>query len=328
MSNTQNAFLSFLSGLDDADWKKVIDELQPEIHPVDSRATRVWFAFFPVKLHRALANSTDPAETAKRLLLKGRYNLADQVDSSAEFMYGHRYWPDVKRAVAEHAAADGLKSIPLADQIREVARRVAEKVKAPESLLVGIVAVAFGSLQQVGLDLFKQPAAPGKYGKDWNKSPEKIVEERMRDDKQGLMGVFRSVNKMFTVNFREQTPGCTFKVLNQQDVTMAGRGYKGDHTAQDSRAMPGEGPIPVECRSASCGTCWVGVLSDTDKISPPNAREIDRWRYFGYEGFTGDKDSPIRLGCQLRASGNVTLVIPPWNGQIGKLDEKEKSAAA
>jgi hypothetical protein len=30
----------------------------------------------------------------------------------------------------------------------------------------------------------------------------------------------------------------------------------------------------------------------------------------------------------LRATGNVTLVVPPWNGLIGKLDEKEKSAAA
>jgi ferredoxin len=339
MSDAQNTFLSFLYRLDDADWKKVVDELQWAIHPVDQRATRIWFAFFPVKLHRALADSPDPAETARRLLLNGKYSLAGQVDSSAEFMYGHRYWPEVKRAVAESVeqtlvcsppmqATDRLKSVPLADQIREVARKVAENVKASESLLVGIVAVAFGSLQQVGLDLFRRPAKPGNYGKGWDKSAEKIVEERAKDDKQGLMGIFRSVNKMFTVNFREQTPGCSFKVLNQQDVTMAGRNYKGDHAAQDSRAMPGEGPIPVECRSASCGSCWVGVLSDTGKISPPNERERDRWRYFGYEGFTGDKDSPIRLACQLKASGNVTLVIPPWNGQIGKLDEKEKSAAA
>jgi ferredoxin len=327
MSDAQNAFLSFLNRHDDAAWKKVIDELQWTIHPVDQRATRIWFAFFPVKLHRALANSPDPAETAKRLLLKGKYSLADQVDSSAEFMYGHRYWPDVKRAVAEHAATAN-STATLADQIREVARKVAGDVKASERLMVGIVAVAFGSLQQVGLDLFRQPAASGKYGKDWNKSAEKIVEERAKDDGQGLMGIFRSVNKTFTVNFREQTPGCSFKVLNQQDVTMAGRSYKGDHTAQDSRAMPGEGPIPVECRSASCGTCWVGVLSDSSKIPPPNQRESDRWRYFGYEGFTGDKDSPIRLACQLKASGNVTLVVPPWNGLIGKLDEKEKSAVA
>jgi ferredoxin len=327
MPDIQNAFQSFLYQYDDAAWKKVVNELQREIHPVDQRATRVWFAFFPVKLNRALADSQDCEETAKRLLLKGRCRLADQVDSSAEFIYGHRYWPAVKRAVAEYAETTN-STAPLADQIRGVARKVAESVRVDESLLVGVVTVAFGSLGQVGLELFRQPAAPGAYGKDWNKSAQKIVGERARNDRQGLMGILGSVNKKFTVNFREQTPGCSFKVLNGQDVTMAGRDYKGDHTAQNSRAMPGEGPIPVECRSASCGTCWVGVLSDTSKISPPNNREIDRWRYFGYEGFTADQDSPIRLACQLKATGNVTLVVPPWNGLIGKLNEKDKSAAA
>ena len=327
VSDAQHALFSLLERLDDADWRKLVNELQMAIHPVDQRATYIWFAFFPVKLNQALALSPDPEETAKRLLLKGRYRLADQVDSSAEFIYGHRYWPEVKRAVAEYAETAN-STAPLADQIREVARKVAKNVKASESLLVGITAVAFSSMRQVGLQLFKQPAAPGKYGKDWNKSADKIVAERAKDDGQGLMGIFRSVNKTFTVNFREQTPGCAFKVLNQQDVTMAGRNYKGDHTAQDSRAMPGEGPIPVECRSASCGTCWVGVLSSASKISPPNEREINRWRYFGYEGFTAGENSPIRLACQLKATGNVTLVIPPWNGQIGKLDEKEKSVAA
>ncbi|MBO0859202.1 MAG: (2Fe-2S)-binding protein [Chloracidobacterium sp.] len=327
MAEAQNAFLSFLYQLDDPAWKNVIDELQAAIHPVDRLATRVWFAFFPVKLHRALAFSPDPTETAKKLILKGKYSLSVQVDSSAEFMYGHRYWPGVKRAVAGYAVTAN-SSTPLAGQIRDLARNLAQSFKTSESLLVGIVAVAFGSLQQVGLDLFRQPAEPGRYGKGWNKSPEKIVEERAKDDTQGLMGIFRSVNKSFTVNFREQVPACSFKIISQQDVTMAGRNYKGDQAFQDSRVMPGEGPIPVECRSASCGTCWVGVLSDTAKVSPPNQREIERWRYFGYEGFTGDKDSPIRLACQLKASGNVTLVVPPWNGLIGRLDEKEKSATA
>jgi ferredoxin len=327
MSDAQNAFLSLLAQHDDADWAKIVDELQWAIHPVDQRATRIWFAFFPVKLRRALAASPDPEETAKKLLLKGRYRLTDQIDSSAEFMYGHRYWPEVKRAVAEYAATAN-STAPLADQIRELAQKIAASVKADASLLVGITAVAFGALQQAGLELFKQPAQPGRYGKDWNKSADQVVEQRAKDDSQGLMGIFRSVNKTFTVNFREYQPGCSFKVLHLQDVTMAGRSYKGDHAAQDQRAMPGEGPIPVECRSASCGTCWVGVLSNTSKISPPNEREIARWRYFGYEGFTGENDSPIRLACQLKATGNVTLVVPPWNGQIGKLDEKEKSVAA
>src|SRR5215467_13000232 len=101
MSDTQSAFLSFLAQRDDADWKKIVNELQWAIHPVDQRATRIWFAFFPVKLQRALTNSAEPEKTAKKLLLKGAYNLADQVDTSAEFMYGHRYWSDVKRAVTE-----------------------------------------------------------------------------------------------------------------------------------------------------------------------------------------------------------------------------------
>jgi ferredoxin len=327
MSDIQNAFLSFLAQPDDADWTKIVDELQSAIHPVDRRATRIWFAFFPVKLHRAFANSPDPEETAKKLLLKGRYRLADQVDSSAEFLYGHRFWPEVKRAVAETCATTS-STASLADQIREVARKIAANVKAGESLLVGVTAVAFGALQQVGLELFSQPAQPGRYGKDWNKSADQVVAQRARDDRQGLLGVFRSVDKTFTVNFREYQPGCSYKVLNLEDVTMAGRKYQSDHAAPDPRAMPGEGPIPVECRSASCGTCWVGVLSPTEKISPPNEREIARWRYFGYEGFTGEKDSPIRLACQLRAAGNVTLAVPPWNGLIGKLDQKEKSAAA
>src|SRR5574341_1584427 len=157
MSNNQNAFLSFLDQHDDADWTKIVNELQWAIHPVDQRATRIWFAFFPVKLQRALANSPDPEEMAKKLLLKGSYRLADQVDSSAEFMYGHRYWPEVKRAVAEHAAITNSTE-SLADQIREVAQKIAAIVKADESLLVGITSVAFGALQQVGLELFKQPA--------------------------------------------------------------------------------------------------------------------------------------------------------------------------
>ncbi len=327
MENNQSPFLSFLNRHDDEAWAEIVNELQPEIHPVDRTATRIWFAFFPVKLHRALADSPNPEETASRLLLKGKYRLADQVDSSAEFLYGHRYWPDVKRVVAEYAATAN-STAPLANQIREVAGQIAAKVKAGESLIIGITAVAFGALQQVGLEMFKQPANPGRYGKDWNKSPERIVEARAKDDRQGLMGIFRSVNKTFTVTFREHQPGGSFKVINMENVTMAGRSYKGDQTSQDPRAMPGEGPIPVECRSASCGTCWVGILSDTARISPPNGNEINRWKYFGYEGFTGEKDSPIRLACQSRASGNVTLVIPPWNGMIGKLDQKEKSAAA
>lgn len=326
MADSANQLISYLSKLDDADWVKFVAELQPAIHPVDQKATQIWFAFFPFKLNKTLSQSDDLEATAKKLILKGRYRLADQVDSSAEFLYGHRYWPQVKQAVALQADA-GVQT-PLDAQIRDVARKVAGEVNAPVSLLVGITAVAFGTLAQVGLDVLRQPAAAGRYGALWKKSPEQIVADRAKDDSQGLFGFLRSVNKTFTVTYREYEPGCSFKLTNQQDVTMAGRKYERDYHAEDARCMPGEGPIPVECRSASCGTCWVGILSDASKISPPNQREKDRWRYFGYEGFTGEADSPIRLACQMKAHGNVSLVIAPWNGMIGKLDEKEKAAAA
>jgi ferredoxin len=198
----------------------------------------------------------------------------------------------------------------------------------PDSLLVGITAVGFGTLQQVGWETLAQPAQPGAYGKGWKQSPEAVVTRRREDDKPGLFGFLKSVDKEFSVTFREQEPGCSFKVVNTQDVTMAAAADQRDWHTKDGRCRPKEGPIPVECRTAACGTCWVGVLSPTEKISPPNDREINRWVYFGYEGFTGEANSPVRLACQLKAYGNITIVIPPWHGLIGKLDEKEKVQGA
>ena len=40
-------------------------------------------------------------------------------------------------------------------------------------------------------------------------------------------------------------------------------------------------------------------------------------KVFGYD--QTDSDNPlIRLACQAKAYGNVTLVIPPWNAVFGK----------
>jgi ferredoxin len=321
-------FYQYLQQQDDAAWGRIITELQPSIHPVDRNATRIWFAFFPIKLWRALSEADDPEAVAKHLILKGRYRLIDQVDSSAEFMYGHRYWPQVKSAVSEYART-APPDTPIIHHIETVASRVAGKVKAEESILTGITAVAFGTLEQVGAEVFSQPAASGRYGKNWNKSADQVVAHRAKDDGQGLLGFLKTVDKEFSVNFREYEPDCIFKLVYAQDVTTAAAQDKRDHHARDGRCMAGEGPIPVECRTAACGTCWVGVLSPTEKISAPNDREKNRWIYFGYEGFTGTDDSPIRLACQMKAFGNVTIVIPPWCGMIGKLDgNEEKSAAA
>lgn len=311
---------NLLGQQNDSDWVQTIAALEPAIHPVDRQATRIWFSFFPVKLFRALNTGEDEAEVAKRLILKGNYLLRNQIDRSAEFMYGHRYWPQVRKGVAARAGTPFTGTVT--SLIRETAQKLAGELRVDEAVLTGITAVAYGTLQQVGLALFGQAAAAGSYGKSWSKSADQVVADRRKDDGQGLFGFLKSINRQFSVNFRETEPGCSFKVINSQDVTMAAVAGRHDWHQKDDRCRPNEGPIPVECRTAACGTCWVGVLSPTEKISPPNDREINRWKYFGYEGFTANAESPIRLGCQLKAFGNMTIVVPPWNGMIGKLDEK------
>jgi len=319
MANDGTLFEAFLSQHDDAAWAQVISGLLPSMHPVDRAAIRIWFAFFPLKLHRALQSASDPGTTARELLLEGRYRLSDQVDSSAAFLYGHRYWPEVKRAVAEYAtAASAPESLALKDQILEVARRTAAQLNADGSLLLGITAIAFMALQQVGLEVFSRPASPSPALKQ-PKTPDQVLKDREREAKSGLFSFLKTVEE-FTVAFDELDPQAAFKVINGQDLTMAAATDKRDYRLRDPRCT--EGPIPVECRSASCGSCWVGILSDTSKISAPGEREVKRMKEFGYAGFAPEQHSIIRLACQTRCHGNVSIVIPPWNGVIGKLDNQ------
>ena len=74
---------------------------------------------------------------------------------------------------------------------------------------------------------------------------------------------------------------------------------------------------PVECVSASCGTCWVGVIGGKEKLTDVERRERRAMTVFGYN--QPDDQTPfIRLACQAKAEGNVTIVIPPWNAVFGK----------
>lgn len=307
-------FEAFLNRHDDQAWSEIIRALGAHIHEVDRVATRIWFHFFPLALHRALARAEDPDGLARRLLLDGKYLLKDQVDSSHSFLYGHRFWPRVKASVGELAASTGAPaSLDLATLIRQVAARVATEEKVDESLVTGIAAVAFMTLQQVGAVEFRSPAH--QTASRSNESPDEILKARLRDDKQGLFS-FLHPDKIFTVTFDEQNPDATFKLINTQHLTTAAANDKREHHLREPRCIPGEGPIPVQCRSASCGTCWVGVLGGAEKLSEVRSLELRRIKEFGYI----DTDEPrplIRLACQTQAFGNVSIVIPPWNGVFG-----------
>ena len=328
--NTETPFEQFLNQHDEEAWSATLATLMRSVHEVDRNAMQIWFAFYPLSLFRALQDSDDREKLARQLLLQGQYELKDQIDASHAFLYGHRFWPHVKEAVERHAqewqttqfvsgetTQAKAHATSLADQILAVADTVAQKTRKDQSLLVGITAIAFMTIQQTGFSAFK--TAPGAVTIDnklAKKSAEQILRERAKDDSQGLFAFLKTINRQWTVTWDENDAGAKYKLREGQDLAWGAAGDQSRQwTAIDPRRI--EGPIPVECRSASCGTCWVGVLGGAERLSDVGAREGKKIKEFGYID-TGEPKPLIRLACQARAEGAVSVVIPPWNGQFGK----------
>src|SRR6476661_5161212 len=200
MSNNKTPFETFLNDHDEESWSATLTTLLRSIHEVDRNATQIWFAFYPLALFQALANSDDAEQLRQRLLMQGKFYLKDQIDSSHTFLYGHRYWPEVKSAVQQHAA-EFASSAALSDQILAVADGVAVKLRVDRSLIVGITAVAFMTIRQVGIAAFNSPGLVQIDSKHARKSAEQVLRDRAKDDSQGLLGFLRTVNKKWTVTY-------------------------------------------------------------------------------------------------------------------------------
>ncbi|MBA2702519.1 MAG: hypothetical protein H0U60_01530, partial [Blastocatellia bacterium] len=99
----QTPFEQFLSRQSEEAWAATLTTLLRSIHEVDKNATQIWFAFYPLSLFTALQQAEDKDELAKQLLMQGHYELKEQIDSSHTFLYGHRYWPQVKKTVEAFA---------------------------------------------------------------------------------------------------------------------------------------------------------------------------------------------------------------------------------
>jgi len=324
-SSGEPLFEAFLNRHDDKAWREIVNNLLPSIHEVDRIATEIWFYFFPLALLRALQQADDPEQLARKLSLEGEFLLKDQIDSSHEFLYGHRYWPQVKAAVSELAASTNAPaSLDLATQIQTVAASVASRLKIDASLVTGITVVAFMTLQQVGAATFR--SAQGASRQLSEKTPDEILKDRARDDKQPFLTSLFNPDKIFSIVFDESDSAAKFKLINTQHLTTAAANDKRNHNSRDPRCVIGEGPIPVECRSAACGTCWVGVLGGSEKLSEVLELEGRKIKDFGYI----DTDEPrplIRLACQAQAFGNVTIVLPPWNGVFGRFLRAQEDAS-
>lgn len=308
----------FLNSHDDAAWRETLTTLLPAIHEVDRNAAQVWFHFYPLALLRAFEASEDPAKLAQELLMQGKWYLKDQLDSSHTFLYGHRFWPEVKRAVARLAEGEVPEGRTLAEVVREVARAVATERKVDEALTTAVAAIGLMALQQVGLSEFKKtPGAVLIDRKHLKRTADEVWRERVKDEGQGLFGFLRTADRQWTVVWDENADDRRFKALDKQEVASGAAADKRPWHESDLRCTIDEGPIPVQCRSASCGTCWVGVLGGAEKLSETDWRERKMMPLFGY--IETDQPRPlIRLSCQARAEGPVSVVIPPWNGYFGK----------
>jgi len=312
-------FQAFLAQHDDDAWHRAVDRLQTAIHPVDREATRIWFHFYPNRLQQAVDTADDPAGLERHLRIAGRWRLADQRHTSHYFLFGHRYWPEVWDELLRFASrpvAPG--SLDLAAQVQEVARLVAARLGVDVSRVVGITAVAVRTLQQVGPGSDVPAAVPATPAAE---HPDQIVARRTRSG-QGLWSFLRGRRREWTVTFDERSPKGSFPLIESQHLTTAAALDTRDYRSEDPRCT--EGPIPVQCRSCSCGTCWVGVVAGAASLSPVEARERKTIAALGYL-VSQDARPVIRLSCMAAAYGPVTLVIPPWNGQIGaRLDRLQR----
>jgi ferredoxin len=305
-----NTFDSFLAKLDNSCWSEALDRLLPLIHPVDRDATRIWFAFWPLHLFRIIQESENIEQMEQQLEFKGRYRLEEQLDSSVHFLFGSRYWVEVKEAVSSHAEASTSIGGSLTDQIQTIAKTLASSLQISESHVIGITAVALMALRQVGLDKFStgstQPAPR-------RSSPDQILKARA-PKRGGLLGFLRTIDSRYTVVFNERDKASFFKAIHGQDVSMAAGVDTRDFRSINPRCS--EGPIPFQCRTGTCGTCWMGLLSGKEKLSPISDWEKDRLQYFGYDFGSSEAEThpPIRLSCQARCLGGLSVTVAPWHG--------------
>ncbi|MBY0505769.1 MAG: (2Fe-2S)-binding protein [Bryobacteraceae bacterium] len=294
---------SFLRSVD-PEWPATLGRLYPRIHAVDRDATRIWFSLYPLLLHERSEVTGDRAAFEVFYQLRGPYRLQDAIHTSHRFLYGHRFWPAARRATL---------SADVAGTLEETVAAVARQMDHPEPLSLGIAAIALMTLRQAPERMRTSEPAPSS---SHTETPEAWL--KRREAKPGFFGRLTSKPRIV---FNEQDPAGSFPLNPTQDITMAACEDKRPYHLHDPRCFEDMGPIPVECRSGSCGTCWVGVLGGNENLSPATAYERKRMEYLGYwdAGFEDRAAARplIRLACQTQASGPASIVIPPWCGVFG-----------
>ena len=154
--NNRTIFENHLDEIDENGWLAELDNLLPSIHEVDWIATQVWFRFYPLALYRYLEHAEDFDTAIQGFTMQGDYELKTQIDKSHRFLYGHRYWPDVKRAITKRAESYADKTFDLSREIESLTESAQQFAKCDKSLLIGITAIGLMTLVQTGLDAFRE----------------------------------------------------------------------------------------------------------------------------------------------------------------------------
>lgn len=312
----ENQAAKLLYHSDEPEWFETLDSLIGSVHSVDQDAVRVWYSFWPLKVTQSLRESTDPVKTAQELLLYGDFQLGRVLHDSVGFLFGARWWKEICQAVLDFAdrwEAGSVEVESLSDAIRAVAQRVSSEQNTPEELLLGITAVAFFALRHLGREEFANCLKNTEIGVFSPRSPEQLLALRRKRTNKSLFDFLYTVNRRHTVTWDEKEDR-TFPAINNQYLAMAAALDQEDYVDTDSRRV--EGPVPVQCRNGACGFCWVGLLGGKKNLSEITDFERTRLETFGYSGSgqLSEQHPHLRLACQARVLGDISIVIPPWNG--------------
>ncbi|NJM52682.1 MAG: hypothetical protein HC846_04370 [Blastocatellia bacterium] len=152
-------FETFLNTLDEKDWLNVVDELSANIHAVDRDATQIWFRFFPLTFSRYWQNVEDKELAIQKFALQGNWELKDQIDSSHNFLCGHRFWKETKKAIEQRIESFDAVNGDLVIEAKQLAQNVANDTKSNVPLTLGISLVGLMTLAQVGAEALKRQKA-------------------------------------------------------------------------------------------------------------------------------------------------------------------------
>ena len=249
------------------DWASAIETLTPEIHAIDLHATRIWFAFF------------------------GTASLGDRIETSHAFLYGHRYWPQVKRAILA-ASRDTSWSASLPEWLVRVADHATRTTQVDRDQLLGITAAALATVGRVGLEAFT--ASSG------------LVQLPRWAHVRSIRQIRRA-----RAHQRWRPFGALFGHARvRMRYSEAERDAWVDVPAGETIASG----LPAElrfCEATCSGACVIGILAGAEHVSEIDAREAAQLKSAGYvQAQSSDGYPLIRLACRACTGGDMTFVTP------------------